>query len=353
MKTWTMQFKDGRTITVKALKADYENLRYRLNDLMRVGNACRELLGEKPENETPEQYAEAVKNSCTMLNLFGVKPAPQASLDFIAALPEVIDTETCKRLTIEAGKLYSSLVPIVDKRETKVEIQAWEAEHAKLESDREEKHLREFVDVYCKSREFVEIPVGQMAVYLELTFDDSHMMSDYHHPHAGLGEKMLLAIVSKQAERQELARRILVLYPELSGLEWTWHTENYSMGHGNYLMSEWLIDEIEHRAYDGRKTVQVRWEISFNSYEKRLRPFRGYPGDRQPEIKPQQAESGNNGVTVRLNTEKNGVEILFSEKPEQTIIASLKTHGFRWSPAGKLWYAKQSQDKINFANSLA
>lgn len=350
MKTWTMQT-NNRLIEVKALKADYEHLRNRLNSLLRVKNSCIELLGVKPENETPEQYADAVKNSCVMYMPFGTSPAPQEAINFMDALPNVIDADACKRIAGEAHKLYLSLLPVVDKRETKAERQAWQAEHAANEAEREEKHLREFVDIYCASREFIEIPAGQMAVTLSVTFDDSHMMSDYHHPHALIGERMLLAIVPKQSERQDLARRVLAAYPELTRLEWTWHTENWSMGHGNYLMSEWL-PEIEHRAYDGRTKVAVRWEISFSSYEKKLRPFSGYPGEKsqQAEVAP---ANGNGQVSVRLNAEKNGVEILFAEKPESGVLGSLKSHGFRWSPAGKLWYAKQSPEKIAFANSLA
>ncbi len=71
-------------------------------------------------------------------------------------------------------------------------------------------------------------------------------------------------------------------------------------------------------------------------------------------IMPTQAQEvvSDGNVTVRMNPERNGVEILFSEKPDPATIASLKAHGFRWSPKGKLWYAKQSYSRISFAHSL-
>lgn len=57
-------------------------------------------------------------------------------------------------------------------------------------------------------------------------------------------------------------------------------------------------------------------------------------------------------VRVELNENKNGVEIYFSNKPSEEVRNNLKSHGFRWSKFNKCWYAKQSEDTLNFANSL-
>lgn len=67
---------------------------------------------------------------------------------------------------------------------------------------------------------------------------------------------------------------------------------------------------------------------------------------------PAQESGPIDGVTVRMNDERCGVEVLFSAKPERSIIDDLKRHGFRWSPKQKLWYAKQSDSRIAFAKSL-
>lgn len=53
---------------------------------------------------------------------------------------------------------------------------------------------------------------------------------------------------------------------------------------------------------------------------------------------------------VLYNTELNGIEIYFSEKPEKTIINNLKENGFRWSGYKSCWYAKQSEKTIKIAN---
>lgn len=58
------------------------------------------------------------------------------------------------------------------------------------------------------------------------------------------------------------------------------------------------------------------------------------------------------GVTVRENTEKAGIEIIFSSKPADSVLSSVKANGFRWSKFQKLWYARATEETRNFANSL-
>lgn len=57
-------------------------------------------------------------------------------------------------------------------------------------------------------------------------------------------------------------------------------------------------------------------------------------------------------ATITMNNEKNGIEIRFDGKPESSIIVALKENGFHWSGKQKMWYAKQSADRILFAESL-
>lgn len=58
-------------------------------------------------------------------------------------------------------------------------------------------------------------------------------------------------------------------------------------------------------------------------------------------------------VNVTMNNERNGIEIRFSTKPEQEILNTLKANGFRWSVKQKMWYAKQTEERIQFANSIS
>ena len=58
-------------------------------------------------------------------------------------------------------------------------------------------------------------------------------------------------------------------------------------------------------------------------------------------------------IKIVLNEEKNGVEIHFNGKPGEDVRNNLKANGFKWSKYNKCWYAKQSEETLNFANSLA
>jgi len=57
-------------------------------------------------------------------------------------------------------------------------------------------------------------------------------------------------------------------------------------------------------------------------------------------------------ATYKLNEEKNGIEIYFTEKPSQEVIGTLKANKFRWSKYKKCWYAKQSDNTIQLAKQL-
>lgn len=54
-----------------------------------------------------------------------------------------------------------------------------------------------------------------------------------------------------------------------------------------------------------------------------------------------------------LNQELNGIEIKFEAKPAAATLDSLKSAGFRWHRAKKVWYAKQTADRIALAESIA
>jgi hypothetical protein len=65
----------------------------------------------------------------------------------------------------------------------------------------------------------------------------------------------------------------------------------------------------------------------------------------EPHRKPEHKPSPNEGPTVRRGTgpRGDGMEVGFTNKPAQSTIDALKALGFRWSPRGKVWWAKDSQ----------
>lgn len=58
-------------------------------------------------------------------------------------------------------------------------------------------------------------------------------------------------------------------------------------------------------------------------------------------------------ASYTINEEHNGIEISFSEKPGDIIRDELKKQGFRWHNVKKVWYAKNTADRLNLAERLA
>lgn len=57
-------------------------------------------------------------------------------------------------------------------------------------------------------------------------------------------------------------------------------------------------------------------------------------------------------ATMTLNNDLNGIELAFPGKPEQNILTALKTNGFRWHKQKKLWYAKNTPERLEIAQEI-
>ena len=58
-------------------------------------------------------------------------------------------------------------------------------------------------------------------------------------------------------------------------------------------------------------------------------------------------------ATYTLNAEKNGIEIRFDSKPAAAVLEAIKSAGYRWSRARRLWWAKQSPKALEAAQAVA
>ena len=58
-------------------------------------------------------------------------------------------------------------------------------------------------------------------------------------------------------------------------------------------------------------------------------------------------------ATLTLNNSLNGIELKFDSKPSIEILNSIKELGFRWHNKKKIWYAKQTADRLAKAKELA
>lgn len=59
-----------------------------------------------------------------------------------------------------------------------------------------------------------------------------------------------------------------------------------------------------------------------------------------------------NEFEIVENIEKNGIELYFKGIPDADFRQQLKENGFKWNPKKKCWYAKKSDDIMDFLNSL-
>ncbi|XZI06019.1 hypothetical protein ACSXDM_15755 (plasmid) [Clostridium perfringens] len=73
------------------------------------------------------------------------------------------------------------------------------------------------------------------------------------------------------------------------------------------------------------------------------------------DLKEDEEQSLNNveseEVEITYNEEKNGIEVKFNTKPAQEVINDLKVNGFRWHRVKKVWYAKQTEERMEFVNT--
>jgi len=57
-------------------------------------------------------------------------------------------------------------------------------------------------------------------------------------------------------------------------------------------------------------------------------------------------------VTLKRNTDQQGIELIFDKKPEREILTLLKEQGFRWHNKNKLWFATETPERLAFAEDL-
>lgn len=57
-------------------------------------------------------------------------------------------------------------------------------------------------------------------------------------------------------------------------------------------------------------------------------------------------------ITYELNEKYDGIEIKFSEKPTVQVLSRLKELGFKWHLGKGVWYAKNTDVRLEFAKSI-
>lgn len=341
MKEYLLKL-NGREIEVKALKAQAELIVDELKKPFKVAQYVREITGVIGGKED----TTVLMTPFTVNKIADEQGYKQDLEAFVKDLPAVITTENASPIIQRAREIWRKHMPVVDGRRTPEEVTIANAKAIAMQHQRELEQ-EAWRTKWCKQGGSMVIPQGSMAVYLEITFNNSDPMTDYFEFHAQIGEDMLLAIVRRQAQREALARKVLGQYPELCKLTWKWNTENYSMGHGNYLISDSFGVE-KHNAYDGREEVAVHYEIRFDTYSPAMQAYKDYPGIQGVASEPAAVSE----VTIRRNEERNGIEVVFPTKPDAAVLEALKALGFRWSRPQGLWYGRYSETLMKQVEDL-
>jgi len=55
---------------------------------------------------------------------------------------------------------------------------------------------------------------------------------------------------------------------------------------------------------------------------------------------------------ISINQELNGIELSFDSKPCADVLEAVKGQGFKWHRVKKIWYAKQTAERLTFAQTL-
>lgn len=57
-------------------------------------------------------------------------------------------------------------------------------------------------------------------------------------------------------------------------------------------------------------------------------------------------------MMLKLNQEFNGIEISFDKRPVNATLDTLKNNGFRWHRQKKIWYAKNTPERLEIARAI-
>jgi hypothetical protein len=173
--------------------------------------------------------------------------------------------------------------------------------------------------------------------------DDSHIQSDYH-AEVQLG-RWVLCQTDVQQDRIAVLKATASRFPSLQDLHWEERREKYAMGRGYYIRAGLPMTAPDH---SGRQ--RATWYIVRYSTTRFEKDTPSWPEKAQEDGV---TCTGEITVTVQRNHEKNGVEVIFSAKPALPVRQALKSRGFRWSRRQGLWWARFSELRWEWVQTLA
>lgn len=100
-----------------------------------------------------------------------------------------------------------------------------------------------------------------------------------------------------------------------------------------------LYDIFELQEVEEIETVEKWVKVKINNKSNKN-------NNKVAEVKETEKNQENNiEVEVKFNTEKNGIELYFTDKPSEKIRTMLKSNSYRWAKYNKCWYCKDTEDQ--------
>jgi hypothetical protein len=188
-------------------------------------------------------------------------------------------------------------------------------------------------------------PAAKALIIAEYRKDASDPMSDYSASHT----QRAIAIGWRFSSREDFRALAAAAaqFSETTGVTFTEHRDNHSMGHGNYLSDHgwagsgtgWLI-----RSY----ALPARYlQLSEDAIPEQA----AATWVCRTANEPASVVTAPEGITITPSSlgRAGVVEVRFSEKPAPEVLSTLKARGFRWARGNRCWYGKQA----NLPESLA
>jgi len=356
MKTWEMTVA-GKTLKVKALKEDAKELANKIQNVLRLSHFSKEITGVLEDPDTWKEY--------TTMAIFGGSGVPitdpegyeKAKNELIDSLPETVTAADFPALRGKIANIMNAHMPVKDSRKSRAEVEAAKLKAAEAREKRE-----------AEQRAQAELEAQKAAEYKKQypylrTHKDAPGMSNYALGAGNLKDELYRAFptirFSVRSESFSMGNAIRVSWTDGPTAKQVQEiSDKYQQGD-----FDGMTDSYTYRAnvfasiFGGAKYVTESREIT-DDLRKKAEEAGIEPRDYA--LIPEHAETPEEftgdtrpSVTVKLNAEKNGVEIKFASKPGGSVIMALKGAGFRWSKFQKLWYARQSPRTIEAANRIA
>lgn len=393
----------GQKVTAKAAKDIVQRLNSDIGSVSNIRAWRRELTGVIGENERATEYWLMYgQNSLPLPDPEGYEADKAALFHEIQSAPQPLGKDACIAFSAKAVALRKKHMAVEDNRRTPQQQAEFVAQSNAARAQGEEKRANEkraFMDRFADSADEISWGDGQMAVFLDMVYDNSDGMSDYFDRHHSWGQDLLLAVVPKGAETERVARAAIANYPDLAGYVFEWKTEKWSMGHGNYLTSlsrhnqamaavdkeleakgqnRWDVDWYRLVAdaeaalpdgcapdiiaegvttYGGVQDPAITFEIRFQSRTGKMTPYKGYAAAHATAPTAETAPVTSEIFTIQPDYhEKRGVPIWIvkiNKKVERTVYDRYAAIASRYKARWSSWGPKSKHGFVFFSENDA